>query len=153
MKNVPYVKTYKNGILMNPIEKVYLSPFPNGQQRRDFLKRVKTSTIRSVPEYNPLIKAEKIGGIFQNAVKNIKEASASIWDKLTKDSRFLGTASMFKGRDLWAIDPETMEIYQVNIEENTQNLKTGSEYMAEVNPKHPIAWAINLTNARRKLIN
>jgi len=35
MKNTPYVKEYKDGILMNPIKGSYLNAFLNRSQRRD----------------------------------------------------------------------------------------------------------------------
>jgi len=36
--NIPYIKSYRNGVLSNPIEDKYESPFPNRKIRRESLQ-------------------------------------------------------------------------------------------------------------------
>lgn len=73
--------------------------------------------------------------------------------------RFIGQAKKpFKNAKLYALDIEAREIYEVKIvkQEETAKIEGEDKYSvsgsakAQINPDHPVLWALNDKNALRK---
>lgn len=70
-----------------------------------------------------------------------------------QEQKFLYSSRKQKGQTLFAFNPDDNTVYKVEIEKESVIFKKKEKiiYKAQVNPKHPVMWALNLKNAKRKL--
>jgi hypothetical protein len=65
----------------------------------------------------------------------------------------IGSTKYIKGLKLFALNRETLEVYEIPIKTKKVidlNEKSHSVNRIEINPKHPMIWALNMKNAIRK---
>lgn len=70
-----------------------------------------------------------------------------------REYKLIGSQIKRPGQHLYAYNSEKEEVYKVVLKKvDTIDLdkKQASSFRAEVNPKHPMLWAINIKNAIRK---
>ena len=76
--------------------------------------------------------------------------------KKKQEFKYLGATRKKKGLKLFALDNDTGEVYEVNLEKrkayDVTTRKENSIYRAVVNPNHKPVFALNLKNAKRKLL-
>ena len=94
--------------------------------------------------------------IVTNKAKDLK-SDIEIVDKKKQEYKMVGNSRRpFRNAILYAYDVDNEKIYIVNIQRKAAITMLGShgvkyESRANINPKHPIIWALNEANARRKL--
>lgn len=91
--------------------------------------------------------------ILNNKEKEAQEIS--IKQKKQQEFKFIGSVRRKKGQTLFAVDPQTREVYKVPMERRValdlSNKKEVAKTKAVVDPAHPLIWALNIKNAKRKL--
>lgn len=69
-----------------------------------------------------------------------------------QEQKFLYSSRKQKGQTLFAFNPDDNTVYKVDIQKKvSSDEKEKGTHKAKVNPKHPVMWALNLKNAKRKL--
>lgn len=71
-----------------------------------------------------------------------------------KEFKFLASGKMRKGLKIFGLNPDTMEVYEVEIVKNKDlNLANGAHgnSKAYLNPNHHYDWSLNKKNAEKKL--
>lgn len=89
-----------------------------------------------------------------NSIEHKEKTEKQIKKEVKKEFKFLASGKKRKGMHIYGINPDTMEVYKVEIaKSNTLNVVTGAtgSHKAYLNPNHEYLWAINFANAKRKL--
>ncbi len=89
-------------------------------------------------------------------LENHKKQNTVIEQKkpVKHEYKFIGSVINKKGCFLFALDIDNNIVYKVDIQQkkvfHTDKKREIGKYIAHINPKHPLLYAINIKNAVRK---